>query len=302
MTHADKSQTRREAAFRQALTDAKRTGRPWFELAELLARGFGEATDGVELQDLQAAAVDAAGYSAGLLKRYVTLLERLTAIAAAAGVPRESIMSPVFNSAEVAARIYDKNPAEGLESLRRLALGELTLQEVRDRLVQAAAAPLKTAGLSDTLVRRAQRERSLLDFMEIKLPLARKLWGPDVTVVRDGWHFIRQHEFVVKRKGKPVAGVAVYDADSIKFDIHIDFQFPYSLLAASFFKTFYVAFSPSSSPRQIERMIGILDFMKAGSIGVFQMHEDGRIEVFRQPKGRPQPDRTSQYDAPCPYN
>ncbi|MFX7844923.1 hypothetical protein ABTK14_21985, partial [Acinetobacter baumannii] len=74
--------------------------------------------------------------SPGVLRRYVLLLDRLRSIAAIEGLERDALLSPVFNAAEVAVRIYDRNATAGISSLRELKAGEVTLVQLRDRLTK----------------------------------------------------------------------------------------------------------------------------------------------------------------------
>jgi hypothetical protein len=75
------------------------------------------AADGDIAADMKAAAEDGTGLSGQILGRYVSLLSRIKRIAAEEGVAVESLLSPVFNAQEVAARLYDRAPGIGIESL-----------------------------------------------------------------------------------------------------------------------------------------------------------------------------------------
>jgi hypothetical protein len=189
--------------------------------------------------DLKAAAEDGTGLSGQILGRYVSLLSRIQRIAAEKGVVVESLLSPVFNAQEVAARLYDRAPEIGIESLLDLAAGSVKLAVLRKRLEDAPSGAARSPDSARAAVARAKAENTALVDRALKAS-APALWGrgsrirqrPRLAVVGSvGYE-------VVGSENSMIAGIDIVDLD-VRMN---DDQFSRNLFASVLLSTFYPRF------------------------------------------------------------
>ena len=297
---------------RDELSVARDGGQPWFVLGEIYSQALATASD-ADHPALRTAASEATRLSAGVLRRYVVLLDRLRAIAASEGLTRDAFVSRVFNAAEVAARIYDLDREKGMTALTDLKAGEVTLAQLRDRLTkipiatEPAAEPEPKRPSPANLARgfAAIRSRELktnfmLDALKAR---AAELWEPEVVLGRRPvTRFYTSHQgFEIIGAGAPgrrLAGVELFILDG-KDESELRYfegVFPSYLVLATFYPRFHFAFSPSTPEPSVARAVELLGLFGAASIGIMRVTSIGEVDILVEPTGPPTPDRTASYD------
>jgi hypothetical protein len=306
------------------MSAARDGGQPWSVLGDMFAKALATATD-ADLVDLRTAASEATRLSRGVLRRYVVLLDRLRAIAATHGLARDELVSRVFNAAEVAARIYDLDPGQGMTALRDLKAGAVTLSELRRRLADlpppAVPQPVDPEPEQDRptaeLVPRGiavirSRELKASFMREALAPWAEGRWGIGSSLRRRaaGTRYYTSHQGFEIVSGdyagqlradfaaRPWAGVELFILDGREESELRYFEqvFPSYLVLATFYPAFFFAYSPSTPDGSVARAVELLGLFGAGSVGVIRVTAVGTVETLVEPDGPPVPDRTARYD------
>jgi hypothetical protein len=297
---------------RSALAVAKDGGQPWFVIGSIYA----EALRNIREQDhreLRDVAAKATRLSPGVLRRYVLLLERLRSIAAVEGLERDALLSPVFNAAEVAVRIYDRNASTGISSLRELKAGEVTLVQLRDRLStvpveMTAPADAPDALQSETRMERNERiGRAFFQERGVKVAFmlqalretSPSLWPEAGNIQRRPQsRFFTGHqgfEVVGKDPEKAiVAGIEMLIRDRDRVE-DLEREMPSYLTLATFYDRFYFAFSPGTPASYVSHAAELLEAFNAGSIGILVVSSDGAVMAKREPRTGPIPSRVGDY-------
>ncbi len=296
----------------RALAAAKDGGQPWFVIGSVFAEALRNARE-QDHRELREAAAKATRLSPGVLRRYVLLLDRLRSIAAIEGLERDALLSPVFNAAEVAVRIYDRNATAGISSLRELKAGEVTLVQLRDRLTKVPVELTEPSDAPDavegeTRMQRNERiggaviqERSvkvafMLQALRESLP---SLW-PEAEKIqrRPPSPFFTGHQgFEVVGKYPEKAGFAgiemlILDRDRIDY---LERALPSYLTLATFYDRFYFAFSPGTPAGYVSHAAELLDAFDAGSIGILVVSSEGAVNAMTGPRAGPVPSRVGNY-------
>lgn len=295
---------------------AARDGRqPWFVLGEIFAKALATAAD-ADLADLRTAAAAAARLSPGVLRRYVVLLERLRAIAETRGLPRDALVSEVFNGAEVAARIYDLDPERGMAALQDLKDGTVTLAGLRERLAElsasAALEPFEpepreerrtTKSVARGLAVIRSRELKAAFMRKALAPWAEGRWGPGSSLRRrpPTRHYTSHQGFEVvgaDAPDRPRAGGELFILDGREENElgYFERVFPSYLVLATFYPAFFFAFSPSTPEASVTRAVELPGLFGAGSVGVVRVTAAGTVENLVEPDGPPVPDRIGRFD------
>jgi hypothetical protein len=246
-------------------------------------------------------AAEAAGVAPVMLRRYVILLRRLDEIAEKAAVDAESLVSNGFSAAELAARLYDRNPAAGLRVLIDLKEGRGTLEQIRAEL--AVASPGKVTTSADSRSRSLRERGRLIERCEAALQAqAHLLFGPNTQVARrPALRYFRRVGFDVMKTGGLTLGPAGILGGA-------DLYFPepatsgrdpledlaQSLQLSTYLPSFYIVFAPGMPDETCRRAIDALDLFQATWIGLL-VFDDETIVARRSPQGRPIPDRTAEY-------
>lgn len=294
--------------LRRCLSAARDGGQPWFVLGETFAQALAAVAD-ADLAGLRKAASEATKLSAGVLRRYVVLLDRLRTIAEAEGMPRDALVSRVFNAAEVAARIYDLDRALGVKSLTELKAGEITLVQLRERLgVLSAAAEARQSKPVRPSPESSARGMAVLRARELKRGFmlhalnehAAPIWGSGTTVKRRPTsRFFTSHQGfeILTPDAERRAGLEMFILDGHEESElrYLEGVFPAYLTLATFYPKFYFLFSPSTPDPSVARAVDLLALFGANSIGVLRVVPDGRVETRVEPTTRPLPDRTADY-------
>lgn len=284
--------------FTREIQGAKATGAAWHVLARLMIRGFDSAEDDQEVSELRSAAKDVTGLSPQILKRYVALLRRTQKIAGKAGVETETLLSPVFNAQEVAARLYDRSPEAGIEALEQLKKGEVTLAQLRTRLAGTPASAANPAEFARSAVVRTRTLNTDLIDRALKNS-AEHLWGKESELKRRPrlMYFGKFGYEVIGDDGSVLAGVDVMFPDPRLNQDYLAGNVAPSLLLAPFFKKFYFAFAPTTDDGVVGRAEALLDWLGFGWVGIVKIQRDGSIDTVRKPVGSPVPDQTGKYEA-----
>lgn len=301
--------------FRRQMRAARDGGQPWFALGDMFAKALATAAD-ADLVDLRTAASEAARLSPGVLRRYVVLLDRLRAIAEANGLARDELVSRVFNAAEVAARIYDLDPEQGMTALRDLKAGAVTLAELRRRLTELPPPvelqpvdpePKQERPTAKSVARGLAviRSRELKAGFMLKAlaPWAEGRWGAGSSLRRRPAtrHYTSHQGFEIRGTGaadRPRAGLELFILDGPEESElrYFERAFPSYLVLATFYPAFFFAFSPSTPDASVARAVELPGLFGAGSLGVVRVTAEGTVETLVEPDGPPVPDRIGRFD------
>lgn len=299
-----------ERRFVDRMRQARDGGQPWFVLGSLLKEALDAAPDDAAVARIRLSAAETARLSPGVLRRFVSLLDRLQAIATVEGLDVDALTSPVFNAAEVAVRIYDRNPAVGLQAIRDLKAGQTTLVKLRELLstVPAKVATRDTGEVSNEGQPARTRgqlfvERLYARHASMEDAIGRTSMVPPgaVTAKRRSVSFVRTGsgslEIVTRvsnmeRKLHAAAELLVYENDEVStFERH----FPAFALLATLYPAFYLVFSPVTPPQYQEAALRLIDEFGIRSIGVWKTTDRGDVERLHDPSGPPEPNRMDRY-------
>ena len=282
--------------FELEMREARSAGEPWFRIAERLGDAFDAAGDGDIVADMKAAAEDGTGLSGQILGRYVSLLSRMKRIASEEGVAVESLLSPVFNAQEVAARLYERAPGIGLESLLDLAAGSVTLAILRKRLEDAPSGALRTPESARAAVARAKAENTELVERALK-DSAPKLWGVGARIrQRPRLAVVSSVGYEVVGKGNSIiAGVDLLDIDVRMNDDRFSRNLFPSLLLSTFYPRFYVGCVSAPDRSAVIRALDAVEWLGLDGVGVLEIRSNGSVVELKASAGGPVPDRTAKY-------
>ncbi|WP_256807637.1 hypothetical protein [Bradyrhizobium sp. Bra64] len=284
-------------ALENAILEARTSRAPWYVHAKFLISALDAADDQDEEAELLAASRRASGLSIQILKRYISVLRRTRDAAAVAALKVENLLSPVFNAQEVAIRLFERAPEQGLQSLKDLAERRVTLVTLRERLADAPS--IGSPGERSRLV--MQQAKSLKrDLMESALSASAELiWGSGAKAqlrVRLLYFGIKGLE-VIGADGSIVAGVDLLTPDIRQNRDYLANSISRPLTIAPFFQKFYLAFAPVASEDIVGRSIDLLKWLQYDWIGVLTVDRDGRVTVAREPSGDPTPNLVNRYEA-----
>jgi hypothetical protein len=286
------TQEQRLGAFRGALSERRR-GDPWYVIAMALDEAItGASALGYGEDVVRKIAEDATGLSRGLLTRYLSTIRRVKAAAAAAGLALNEILSPGFNAVETAVRLYDRSPSQGLDILQDLARGRIGLRHVKRAVSQDFE--LEEASFdprSRTLRRRGLELQTVEKALALFFPGDWLQRRPPMRYFRHiGWE-IRDQDGVCK------SGVDVIAAHTDEASSELEAVLPSAALLSHYFPRFYIAFSPNSPRRAADEAVGALELLGLPWFGVIKVQPDLSVDELRKPKGRPDPDRCSEYES-----
>jgi hypothetical protein len=258
----------------------------------------GHAPGELEATRIIAASAKATGLSPQVLKRYVAVLRRTEVIAEREGLPLESLLSSMFNVQEVAVRLCDRSPDEGLQSLKDVVAGRgYGLSTFRRLLAQA---PMAVAS-PERARREIQRAKANgRDRAEAAIEAAREtMWGDGAVVRRRPRlrYFGGVGLEVIGGNGDVVAGVELMVPHPGENREILASRAASSLALAPFFREFFLAFASAQGDDAAGRAVSLLEWLEYGWIGVIAVDSEGRAEVRRKPVGVPTPDMSGRYEA-----
>jgi hypothetical protein len=285
--------------------------RPWFEIAAILSDWLDRAPDRSAAARIRERAAEATELSQGVLRRYVSVLSKLRAVARSEGIDLADLVSADFNPSEVAVRIHDRNADEGLKALRDLKAGNATLSDLRERLASVpvdvpddGAAPGSEWLYKDSSLTRL---RTIHAFMEQSLRRHSPLLAEPSAVVRArpplgfaaGGHGSLEIATKVTIPYRVVAGVEllVYENGPVRA---VERDFPAFALLATLYPRFDLVFSPGTDEGFVDATRALIDVFQTRSIGMLRVTPDGSLETIVEPSGPPTPDRRSAYESLFP--
>lgn len=236
----------------------------------------------------------AVGLGPPVLRRYLYLIARMREISRELGVAESELLSPVFNSQEVAARIYARSKDQGAKALRALASGQANLATLRETLADLTS-PTDALRSSIAHLRKVA-------FEEIENALksdATDIFGEGARFQRrPRLQFIGNVGYeVIGSDGSMVAGVDVMFPDErLGFDF-VDRNLKGSLMLAQFFPMFYIAFPSLDNQQALDRSIEVLEWLRYDWIGVLRVSQSGQLDQVRIPTRGPTPDLSNRYEA-----
>lgn len=284
-------------AFRKELA-GRIKGEAWHVLALRLDEAVVGATSlGYGEDVVKRMAEEATGLSWGLVTRYLSTIRRVKIAAAAAGVATETLLSPGFNSVEIAVRLYDRSPAQGLEALKSLTEGRIMSAQLKRKLAESFA--LEESAFdprSRTLRRRG------LELQTVETALKRgvgTVFPKDSFVQRRPYlRFFRRIGMEVRGPdGACVCGLDLMTSHADDASGELEDAFPSAYMLSLYFPAFYFVFSPNSPQRAVDEAISALELFECPWFGVMKVLPDHSIEQVRPVKGRPKPDRSDEYES-----
>lgn len=271
--------------------EGRSKGQAWYELARRLNQAVEDAGVGEDV--VRRIAVKATSLSSGVLGRYLSIFRRVKAAALAADVAPEMLLAPGFNAVEVAVRLYDRSPVQGLEALKALAAGSMGFTKL-----QRLSSETPVAGNSVNDVRSRAHRRRGLEVAAVKQALERWVGSifPEGSFLhpRPPLRFLRPNGMEVRRSdGVCVCGMETFvSADERGFEA----SFPSAVLLSKFLPQSYLVFSPSLPRSLADQAVAALDQFGYGSVGVLAVAPDRSIEVLRRPVAGPDIDRPGEYE------
>jgi hypothetical protein len=309
-----KSKPLKEKLVIDAMHEARRGGQPWFVAARLLRDTLARAPDESAASRIRSQAAEATRLSPGVLRRYVALLDRLDGIATIEGFDMNAIVSPVFNAAEVAVRIYDRNPEEGVKALLELKAGDATLVQLRERLTKVPVWLPDTDERTAAVRQRRKNESAAKAFFE---RLAVRIAFMSQALERSplmpsGGRLVRRRSTSLFSSREGSLEIVTESADGAEVTIHAGAEllvyergevrsferaFPALALLATFYPRFHLVFSPGTPVDYVEAAQRLIALFGTASIGIAKVNIDGDLQRILEPTGPPQPDRTVKFTA-----
>ncbi|MDA9408086.1 hypothetical protein XH80_15435 [Bradyrhizobium sp. CCBAU 45384] len=270
------------------LRDARESGQPWHVIGSILREWSAARPRGIDVWQL---ATEATELSELMLRRYVSALDRLGEIETSHALSPGSLLPPTFGPAELAIRLYGRDPVAGLKALQALKQRKMTLRDLRKEL-------RKSEGHAYEGNRARERTVLVAACSEAITIQAKKLFGrgtvsqrrPSIRYFQTiGFEFRNSEGFIVGGADLYV-GSPLYGPDPLN-------ALAQSVLMASYLPTFYVFLGPELQMSNAEHAAHVLDLFQARSVGVVLLPEDGGALVVRRPESLRQPDRTKDYRA-----
>lgn len=267
----------------------------WYEIAGQLDAVWSEAA-AAEVGSEARGVLEGTGLSRGIMSRYVSVLRRLRAIAAEHGVPPGSLMSRGFNATETAVRLHARSPKAGLRALISLREGTTSLAAVRRALAEAPAGNADEALVAS---QRSKRQRGIeIEQVERALEGAPgKLFGNRTLFRRrPPLFFLRRVGFeAVTPNGATIGAIDVLASEEGQGRESLDASLAQSVLMSTYFRKFWLVFSPGAGEALARRAVEVLAVMGVGAVGIALATAERKLLVLKAPSGGPSPDRTGRY-------
>lgn len=276
---------------REKLKGARQTGQPWHVLAGILRQALGKvgAADHAQLWRIAARETE---LSEVMLRRYLGALDRLEAVETEAKLTPGDLLSATFAPAELALRLYSRDPKAGLEALKALKQRKVTLRDLRKKLEDSEPAAADAATRARSLRDRGMLVARCEDLVSAE---AAGLFGAGtVAARRPSARYLRRVGFEFRNPdGDIIGGADLYLADSGGRDPLEGLA--QSLLLAGYLPAFYVVVGPDLDATDADRAADALDALEANSTGVLLLREDGPAVVVRRAEPDPARKRIGSY-------
>lgn len=264
-------------------------GLPWHELGMAL-RGRPELAHRQSRTELLVAAGKITGLAPLMLSRYLQLLDKLHSIAGSSAEISQ-LLPPRFTAGELAVRLYERNPAEGLRALKDLRARKMTTDEVRKELANQP---------STSEHAHSRLERALaIKTVEAALP----------SGLREVFGYIHR---IARRPSIPTLSPIAYDLHTIQGErIGIDVYLPVftvnssrtpldqitkSVVLSPYFEEFYLLFGPGFRDLDIQRAEELLNAFHDGKpVGILFMPDGTTIRQRRAATRRLGPGYSNLY-------
>jgi hypothetical protein len=231
----------------------------------------------------------------GLLARYLSVMRRLRAVSSQEHISIEQLLSNGFNAVEIAVRIYERSPKDGLLALRDLNRGDLTLAQVRLMLESSKPGRAdESAVAKGRLLRKRSAELEVVDLaMERGGHL---IFGAGCRVARrPPLRFFRRAGLEARIDGRVVGGADILTPDASLKNDQLEAVLPAALLLAEFFPRFFLIFSPRSDEKVVQKANEALNIFNA-PVGIIKISEYYQFETVRETRTSSAPSRSSEYD------
>jgi hypothetical protein len=211
-----------------------------------------------------------AGLNPAVSARYVSLLLKMREICGEIGVPEDELLSPSFNSQEIAARIYTRSKTVGARALRDLADNRISLPALRDTL---GGIPVPSEGVNLRSAISTLRQASLESLETALKRDGRRIFGHGALVRRrPKLQFIGNLGYeIIGSDGAIAAGVDIMFPDDRLGHDFVERYLRGSLALAPFFPKFYIAFPRAEQGDHARRVVEVLEWMRYDWIGVLQV-------------------------------
>ena len=299
-------------ATARSIAAKKRTKKSWVEVASMFRKGV--EAGGPAPGSFQREAVAATGYSAGMLKRFAVALTFIESLPERIR-PKPNVVEASFTALELIERINRRDPGKARELLGKLGQPGMRVSTIRKELKEVREAKpveyppdttrrvmLFSAPVPRSYAASARRMREEITYERVQ-NLLPKLSGPIVLFHRP-----------LGVAAAPVRSDAIAWLDE-NYETADGFEFLYAssamtetlfsdmlnraVVAATFFRRYFLVFTDDSDPIFPNRAVHILKLLRASTIGVVALAaKDPRL---LKPKDEaPVPDRRELLKTICP--
>jgi hypothetical protein len=276
-----------EPGLTEALRDARGRETPWHRIGEILKESLAGEEDRARTAAVLGAAERATDLKPVILKRLVTIAERLDRVSRESGIAVAGLVSASYGAVELALRLYDRDPKAGLRALADLRAGRTTIAKLQRQVSDAplGSADPAAAARSAALVRRAETIR--ICRTAIAGYVHREFGRRASTAPRPVMRHFHRLGFEAAADGRILAGV----------DLHLPEPPPQSkdsdglarsLLLARYLPVFAVALAPGVGQEAAREWAEAADVLGMGWVGMLAIAADGAVEPLREAAPNPE--------------
>ncbi|SDO48471.1 hypothetical protein SAMN05444050_4250 [Afipia sp. GAS231] len=298
---------------KERLTGAKKAKRSWVEVASLFRKGL-EESGGSGGAAFQRETATNSGYTVGMLKRFVVALNFIESLPERTK-PKPTVVEASFTAIELIERINRRNPAKAREILGTLGQPGTRVSAIRKELKNlrdevplefnphpARRMTLVSAPVPRSYAASARRMREEITYEKVEALLP-KLSGPIVVFHRPlgvAVAPVRTDAIAWLDENYETAdGFEFIYAPSSMTETLFSDQLNRAVVAATFFRRYFLVFTADSDSRFPRRAIDILKLLEAGTIGVVELAAKDPRPL--KPKDEPPvPDRRGMLKKICP--
>lgn len=286
---------------------------PWIDIAEIIAKTVGPES-GVSSDQralwLNQAAV-ASGYTPGALRRFVNVLTFLRRIPERKR-PDRQIIENSFTAIEMIQRISRHDPVEADRLLGEIGTRRLTISRLRLALKGS------TAELSGH-ASRARRRTLTPEGRLVPSVAGERNWRIDAAL-GELYRLLPELTGKFEHFGRPLGvapmgircdavawidtewsrgdGFEIVFAPSSAAKSFVSDRVTRAVVAARFFRRFFIAFTPESSEAHVGRVVQALNLLDAKSVGVVRLGV--AAPLIRKRTGKSDPDWSDRLSGICP--
>ncbi|MDA9483100.1 hypothetical protein XI07_13910 [Bradyrhizobium sp. CCBAU 11445] len=276
-----------ESRLTEALREARERGDPWYRLGRILQERLAGQENRNRMFEVWAGAAAATGMKPVVLKRLVTLMDRLDRVASETGTPVDHLLSGSYGAVELALRLYDRNPTWGMEALAELRGRLVTIEDLQRRLTDLPPGDADPAAFarSAALVVRSRRIRECRSALEL---YAMSELGSLIEVVqREPLRHFHRTGFEGLDRGQVVAGFDLHLADRSVAPNDSPEGLARSLLLARSMPIFALVFAAGDEEAAAEAA-SASTLLGMEWVGVLKFDFEGPAVPIRSPEENPQ--------------